>query len=304
MYKLKELPEDFIVKEKSTIEIGDEGEYTYFLLKKKNYTTHRALEHIAGALRKPLKDFGFAGSKDKAAITEQVCSVKNVSEERLEGIEIPDLELKFLGRGNRPVSLGLLEGNFFEVVVRNIDELPEIKNTFVNLFGEQRFSKHNVEIGEAIIKKDFKKALNIILKIDEVPDVRNYLEGHPTDFVGALKKVHFRILKLYVHSFQSKLWNDQAPGSTEEFVPIIGFGTAMTPEIKEVLAHTGLKPRDFINRQLPELSVEGDERKRLVNVRKLEVSSLENGFGKKKVTLKFFLPKGSYATEFIRQSFA
>ena len=75
MYKIKQIPEDFVVREISGIRPSEHGKYTYFLLKKRNYTTQRAVKAIADALHIPEKRFGFAGNKDKNAITEQLCSV-------------------------------------------------------------------------------------------------------------------------------------------------------------------------------------------------------------------------------------
>ncbi len=90
MYKIKQSPEDFFVREISTVEIEEEGSYSYFLLRKTNYTTLRALQHIAKALNTQLKNMGFAGSKDKNAVTEQVVSAKNIGKEKLERVKLKD----------------------------------------------------------------------------------------------------------------------------------------------------------------------------------------------------------------------
>ncbi|MBN1645215.1 tRNA pseudouridine(13) synthase TruD, partial [Candidatus Woesearchaeota archaeon] len=132
MYKIKQKPEDFIVKEISNIKLDSKGKYTYFLLKKKDYTTLRALEMTARELRTPVKKFGFAGNKDRRAVTSQLCSAEGVSEKRLEEVKLKDIEISFKGKGDKPVCLGDLEGNSFEIVVRNISSKPELKQKFVN----------------------------------------------------------------------------------------------------------------------------------------------------------------------------
>ena len=58
MYKIKQIPEDFIVEEIPEYETQMEGEYSYFLLKKINYTTIDAIIKIAQRLRLPLKYIG------------------------------------------------------------------------------------------------------------------------------------------------------------------------------------------------------------------------------------------------------
>ena len=150
MHKIKQVPEDFVVKEKSSVNFGKEGEYSYFLMGKRDYTTVKAIETIAKSAHAKSKDLGFAGSKDRRAITEQVISFRG-SEKRLEGLKLNDIELKFLGKGSKPVSLGDLEGNNFEIVVRNITDSPKPINKITNFFGEQRFSKQNVDVGKVLL---------------------------------------------------------------------------------------------------------------------------------------------------------
>ena len=78
MYKIKHIPEDFIVKERSTIKILLSGKYIYFLLKKKNWNTLDVIQKLAVIFDISEKKIGFAGSKDKNAVTEQVCSVEDM----------------------------------------------------------------------------------------------------------------------------------------------------------------------------------------------------------------------------------
>ena len=68
----------------------------------------------------------------------------------------------------------------------------------------------------------------------------------------------------------------------------------------------GIKYRDFIIKEIPELSSEGGIRKlfvRPLNFEAVEKGEDELNDGKYKIKLRFFLPKSSYATEVIRQMF-
>jgi len=285
--KIKEIPEDFVVVERFNIPIKDNGEYAYFVMEKKNYNTVKALEVIAKALHIPFRSMGFAGNKDKKAITIQICSAKNVRKEKIKSLELKDIKLTYLGQGDKPISLGDLEGNSFEIVVREVDKVPEKITKFVNYFGEQRFGGNNTEVGRAIVKKEFKKAAELL-----------GLESQ--NAVGSLTKLNKKVLRLYVHAYQSWIWNESVKkllkeGKDVEEVELIGFGNNFTNEITK---KEGIKPRDFIIRQMPDLSSEGDKRKVWCEVKELEINKIENG-----VKLKFFLPKGSYATELIRQLF-
>ena len=294
MYRIKEKPEDFVVKEKLKlkkvrIEKG-EGSYSYFLMKKRNYTTQKAIDVIARKLGLPAKFFGYAGNKDKRAVTEQFVSVKNCSVKEL---KLNDISLGFAGKGKEPISLGDLDGNYFEIVVRNVDKKPKKINKFPNYFGEQRFSKQNIEVGRVIIKKDFRKACELL----ELDVVKN-------DFVGALRNINKKILRLYVHAYQSYLWNETAReylrlSKKNIKIPIVGFGTEIKDKklkeiIEKIMKNEKIVFMDFVIRQIPELSSEGSERELFAKVIDLEIEK-----GSDFIKLKFFLKKGCYATVFV-----
>lgn len=312
--RLKQVPEDFIVKETTSITPGKDGEYTYFVLKKKNYTTLKALQMLSQALRTPLSWFGCAGNKDKIAITEQTCSVATIPPEVLLSLSIKDIELKPLGKGSKPISLGDLKCNQFEITVRDIDKLPEPKTKFINLFGEQRFSTHNAEIGKAIIKRDFKQAVTLILLTKSEPSVEvlKSLTTQPKNYLGALRNLPLKLLKLYVHAYQSLIWNEIAKKHAETHhentkIPIVGFGTVPDRELEEILKREGVTPRDFVIKEFPEMSSEGTERNVFAEASELKIGRLEDDElnpDRKKTKLVFNLPPGSYATEFIHQLFS
>ena len=319
MYQIKQQPEDFIVKEISTVQLGIEGKYSYFLMKKRNYNTFEAVQQIADLLRIPPKKIGYAGNKDKKAVTEQMISIEGIPKERIEQIktnnmQMKDLSLEYKGSGNTRICLGDLKGNAFEITARNIDKKPKLKKKFINYFGEQRFSTNNAEIGKAIVMKDFKKAVELILcgtgRAEE--RMQEYLGKNTNNYVGALKTTHKKILILYIHAYQSLLWNRTVQKHSSEKnemteVPIIGFGIA-TPDkcTDELMQSEGIKPRDFVIKQIPELSSEGATRQAVAEASEVSVSKLEDDElnpGMKKTTIKFILPKGSYATEYVKQLF-
>ncbi|MBI4981363.1 tRNA pseudouridine(13) synthase TruD [Candidatus Woesearchaeota archaeon] len=333
-YQLKQLPEDFIVKEISKVELKPNGRYLYFKLKKRGHNTLTALTYLAKKLNLKETQFGFAGNKDKEAVTEQVCSVYGTSKDKLLGVRLSDISIEFLGYGDAPIALGDLGGNKFEIVIRNLNKeiIMPIKY-FPNYFDEQRFSKSNVERGEALVRKDFKTAV----KLEHSKECELHLQKIPTDFVGALKQVPMRLLRLYVNSYQSRMWNetlarylrkkgkvmkeeDYSQGKlvfvekAEQFselnVPIIGFDAEELDadvEIKkiivELMQEEKLEHADFIIKQIPQLTLEGELRKGFAEVKELVVGKEEKDElnpGKKKVKVSFRLGKGSYATVAIR----
>jgi tRNA pseudouridine13 synthase len=321
MYKIKQVPEDFVVREKSNVKLSDGGDFSYYTLKKRNYTTLRAVQAVANSIGIPSKFIGFAGTKDKNAVTEQSISIKSIKKETTTKIKLKDIDLEFIGYGDKPISLGDLEGNEFEITVRNLDSLDDFseKEKFLNLFGEQRFSSNNADVGKAIIKKDFKKAIELILvdERDYKEKIEEHLEKSPNDYVGALKRLPGKLLLIFIHAYQSLLWNKttlKLKNDENMKVPIVGFGTDIdeikNEELKsmiiELMEEENLTERDFIIRSLQGLSPEGIERDLFAEIKDLKViekSDDELNKGKKKIKICFFLKKGCYATEAIKAMF-
>ncbi len=329
MYQIKQIPEDFIVKEISGIKIEVNGQYTYYLLKKINYTTINALQILSNKFGIPLKNFGFAGNKDKNAITEQKISIFRGSK-NLENIKFKNIKLKYSGNGKEPISLGDLKGNKFIITLRNLkntetEKIKSIENKKIkipNLFGPQRFSKNNHLVGKSIIKRDFKKAIDLILENNGILEeqIREYLENNKNNFIEALRLIPLKTRKMLVHSYQSFLFNKivneylKNSNSKNIKIPIIGFNfeikkikdNTLKNIIKNILDEEKINSRDFIINQIPELTSEGSFRDLFfkLNFKILEIGNDELNKNKQKVKISFALPKSCYATtaiEFIFQ---
>lgn len=307
MYKIKSVPEDFFVWEIPVYELSDDGGYSYFWLRKTDWNTVDAVKRISDKLNIPVRYVGFAGSKDKVAVTEQVISVFGVKVDRVLSLDIEGVSLSFIGRGKRPISLGDLMGNRFRITVRNLPKHHAQKSLdrIPNLFGPQRFSENNVAIGRFLVKKNFFNAVKLV----DQRCVHDYLQQHPGDFVGALRQLPLKLRKMYVHAYQSFLWNRtveellKSLPLKDQLVPIVGFGFVFGNDkvskiLRKVLSDEGINPRDFIIKQLPELSAEGSVRSLFVRPENFFVVSGADDLnpGKFKDVLTFSLPKGSYAT--------
>ena len=325
MYKIKQLPEDFMVKEISRVDNNETGFYAYFLLKKTNYSTVSALELLSKKLRTPLKNFSFAGNKDKNAVTEQRISVFR-GNKNFENIKLNNIKLKYLGNGKDSISLGDLEGNEFTITIRNLgnNEIKKIKgieNKIIkipNIFGPQRFSRNNHLVGKAIIKKDFRKAVGLLSensgKIED--EIWGYMKNNKNDYAGALRLIPLKTRKLFVHSYQSFLFNKIANEylKNKELndkiknikIPLIGFNFELNSIknrtlkniIKKIIEEEQINPRDFVINQMPELTSEGDERDMFFELKFniLEIAKDELNVNKQKIKINFILPKSCYAT--------
>ena len=314
MYVIKAIPDDFVVKERFSYALQESGRFQFVWLEKRNYTTMRAVEHISKALGVPSKAIRYAGIKDKNAVTGQMISMKP----RKLDVSLKDITLSTMGYRDEPLHVGELDGNAFQIVVRNLNRPLHEKARVVNHFGEQRFSKANAKIGKAIIQKDLELACRLIEEhdMDTGSLITTMLEKRQKDYVGALSRLSPRVLRLYVHAYQSLLWNRMAqrlvahyPDIDQCDLPLIGFGTEVQDaivkeKVDEIMGEEGISYRDFIVRQFPRLSSEGDTRPLFVDLSDLAVGAMEDDdlhAGKKKCMVTFSLPPGSYATVVIHE---
>ncbi len=156
--KLKQRPEDFVVREAYRVDFDPKGEYRVYLMDKQKLSTFEAVQRIATRMRVQQKAISFCGLKDKQGRTEQLIAVRGKDAEMQE----PDLRIKFLGRVTKPLSAANLTANRFAITVRDLSEedvarlassVADVRRVgVVNYFDSQRFGalKH----GQGFIAKD------------------------------------------------------------------------------------------------------------------------------------------------------
>ncbi len=280
-----------------------EGDYSYYLMRKRNWNTLDAIKEISERSGINFKRFGYAGNKDKNALTEQHISVFNF-EGDLAKFKIKDIELLFAGKGKERINLGMLRGNRFRIVVRDLDEERELKFGRVkNFFDGQRFGIEgkNWKIGKSIVKRDFENACRLI-----------GVESEGRDYIGALRKIERKMLRFYVHSYQSYLFNLVLGRLNNNFekIPIIGYLTEFEDKsieriYNEVLKKERIKKENFLIREMNEISSEGSMRKMYCDVQDFSYEYLDDEInnGKKKCLLSFFLGPGQYGTMVVKSLF-
>ena len=186
---IKEYPEDFIVEEitpngkicKINYSLFEKiqdafpkerKEHLHFTLVKKNWTTMRAISELSKRLRISRKRLGYAGTKDRRAVTAQRISVWNVPLEKLKKVKMKDIILKDFEYSNKRLTLGDLYGNRFTITIRgaNLDELENAKRALEgkvpNFFGPQRFGIQrslNHLIGKQLLLGNFEGAVMILI---------------------------------------------------------------------------------------------------------------------------------------------
>ncbi|PIN80348.1 hypothetical protein COV16_00995 [Candidatus Woesearchaeota archaeon CG10_big_fil_rev_8_21_14_0_10_34_8] len=309
--KLKSQPSDFIVEEISNLNFNDSGKYCYYKLKKTNLDTLSAVQRIANEFKINKKYINIAGTKDKVAVTTQFISISKGPEN---GFKNEQINLEFLGHGNERLNLGMLKGNKFTIIVRDIAkkemecfERNKDDAVFVNYYDGQRFGvkKNNHIVGRLIVKRDFEKAVKELLKSEHYPNnlIKKHIEKHKTDFIGALRSVPKRVLLMYVHAYQSYLWNKTAEKMNKEQqdVSLIGFDIEDRNDvIDEIMKEEEITERDFLIKEMPELCAAGGKRKLLMDVKDFKYEKLDDSA----IKLEFSLGKGSYATMVVKILFS
>lgn len=151
-------PEDFQVEEVDGFEAAGQGEHLLLTIEKRGMNTVHAAKRIARWAGIPEMGVGYAGMKDRHAVTRQRFSVhfpKRVAPD-LEGLVSDDLRVLASVWHNRKLPRGALKGNRFILVLRGVEGDPAAieqrlqaiaAQGLPNYFGEQRFGRDgdNVE---------------------------------------------------------------------------------------------------------------------------------------------------------------
>ncbi|MFH0835807.1 MAG: tRNA pseudouridine(13) synthase TruD [Candidatus Micrarchaeota archaeon] len=326
--------------------------FTHFVLQKNNWNSMQAVNAIAHRLHAKPSRFNFAGTKDKNAITTQLCSAFCIEPARLLSIHVKDVSINGAWKSSAKVKLGDLQGNRFTITLTKentgLVELPSTETIkiqaeshnllFPNFFGTQRFGsmRENTHlVGEFLLKGDFHGAvlnylaytddnerdeeskaarkrlateLNFTEALNYYPrhlrferDLLYHLAANPNDFVGALQKFPRNLQLMFVHAFQSYLFNlalqervkQDAEWSEDEEANLVGLDSQVTDAEAALLAEKGLTQESFKFTSMPWLSSRGSKRKLFVKAKDFAVLNEEPP------VLRFALDSGCYATVFL-----
>lgn len=140
---------DFTVEEIPLYEFTGEGEHLVLQVRKKDMTTWEMLDALSNHVGIRRRDMGYAGLKDKHAMTIQYISVLAVHEEKLKAFEHEKIKILSTTRHNNKIRVGHLKGNRFKIRLKKVlgvqkDKLDSVlkwikENGVPNYFGNQRF---------------------------------------------------------------------------------------------------------------------------------------------------------------------
>ena len=191
--KLRTVPEDFIVEE-LPINFTNTGPYTICRLTKKSWEHQHAVREITNRLHISPKRFGWAGTKDRNAVTTQYISLYDVPKEQIEALAIKDITITPVASHQFSLGLGNLEGNRFRLTLRGCDaeNLAEktaeitaaVKTGIPNYFGLQRFGAMKPithKMGYHILRGEFEEAVTLYVG-DAFPYESDEIKAARTSF--------------------------------------------------------------------------------------------------------------------------
>ncbi|MEZ5451689.1 MAG: tRNA pseudouridine(13) synthase TruD [Thiothrix sp.] len=316
--QFRTLPEDFIVDEQMDIDLSGSGEHLWLQVRKTGANTDWAAGQLARCAGIPAKEVGYAGLKDRHAVTTQWFSLQ------LPGMADPDFsalppEIDILQqqRHDKKLRRGALAANRFILTLRECSgDFAEAQaicqqialHGIPNYYGEQRFG-HNFG--------NLKKAANWF-KGESKPKQRNQRSLYLS---AARSWIFNHILSERVRQGN---WNQRLPGDVFTFADGNSwFADDASPELEQRLAVQDIHPTGALwgrgelatQAQTGELETEqaalfpvfcaGLEKQGLKQERRaLRIKVGEIGFevvDSSTLRLAFELPPGAYATVLLDQ---
>ena len=307
---------DFVVKENLGYSMAGDGEFVAVRVRKTDANTLFVGEKLTQFARISARNMSYAGLKDRRAVTEQWFSLQmpgkttpDFGDFQLEGIEILEVT-----RHNRKIRTGSLDGNYFDILLRNAMETDDLKVRlenlskfgFPNYFTEQRFGwdGHNLTQalrwakGEIQVKDRKKRSFYLSAARSEVfnlvvserlkqgvanrvlPNDIVQLSGSHSWFV-ADEKEDLNVLQLRLEQ-----------GDLQLTAPLIGETAQPACSLENDIVQ---QHQDIANLMKQE-RLKPARRPLLMKPKDFNWQFEETG-----LRLKFYLPAGSYATALVRE---
>jgi tRNA pseudouridine13 synthase len=318
--ELRASPEDFVVDELPAYAPSGRGEHVFAHIEKHSLTTRDAVRSLCNAVGADVQQAGWAGLKDRHAVTRQWISLAGTTVEAVLNARVDGLRVLEAASHTQKLRTGHLRANRFSIRLRGvdlarIDDLRQVLSRIEaeglpNYYGEQRFGRQGdnavrafrwVRGEERAPRAPFQRKLQMSALQSELFN-RCVTERVQTStlgkvFAGDVMKKHqsggvFVAEDLALEQARADAWETSPTG------PIFGVkmrwpeGEARARE-EVLLEDAGLTLGDFAKwkRIAP-----GSRRFVRVPVPEIGLSVSDHT-----VTLDFTLPAGSYATILIRE---
>jgi tRNA pseudouridine13 synthase len=317
--KLKSQNQDFIVEEQIAFELSGEGEHLWLWLEKDGENTDWVAQQLAKWAGIKLRDIGYAGLKDRHAVTRQWFSLylPGKLDPDLQSFNFDSMRILKTTRHQRKLQTGGLSGNRFILTLREINgdkdeletRLKQIQQQGVpNYFGEQRFGRNEN---------------NLVM-------AQRLFDGELTRLKPAQRSLYISAARSYLFNLivakrvEQACWNKalhgdvfQLEGSDKWFVDdgstdlasrvmeldihptaaMVGAGDLPSQHHTQQLEQSVLHPNQAWLSALAEMGLKQDRRATRVLAKTIDWHWLDNA----SLQISFTLRPGSYATQIIRE---
>ena len=308
---------DFKVFEQIPFLPCGEGEHLFIHLRKTGANTAFVAKQLAQYFSVKESLVSYAGLKDRFAVTEQWFGVhvpgKQVYD--LSDLDIEGVEVLSYKRHNKKLRIGGLDGNRFEITLRDVTEIDELVRRWhvvsnhgvPNYFGEQRFGINGGNIAKALSlfsgrKVNDKKKRGMYLSaarsliFNQVISQRIEQEKFESLLNGDVVMLAGTQSVFLADSIEQSLIDRHLNHDVDITAPMWGAGELMTPKQALTFEQNVAEQLPEFSQGLPRFGLK-QERRRIRLLMKEPKIDIENDI----VTLSFFLPAGAYATTIMRE---
>ena len=314
---IRQFVEDFCVVEHISFSPSGAGDHLYLYIEKRGCNTDWVASQLASIAGLKLVDIGYAGKKDRHAVTQQWFSLHMPNQEEPDWESLPP-EIRILSktRHEKKLKSGAILSNKFRLVIRSLTgDLSEIERRLLllqkqgipNYFGAQRFGNNNG---------------NVRKLIDMVKNRRRVKKSQRSMYISAGRSYLFN--KILDYRVQQNNWNKAIAGDVMmlEGSHAIFSTETVDEQIERRIAEKDINPATLLWGRGERLSTgearsieDGvlDENPDIVDAlervgsqlahRSLRVNipSLKWEFQTDSLTISFDLPSGSYATSVLSE---
>jgi tRNA pseudouridine13 synthase len=184
---VKERAGDFLVEEQPLYEPSGEGEHLYLGVQKQDMPHSEMIEVLADHFGVSEAAIGFAGMKDKVAVTRQTVSIHLPGVEATpKALEHERLTVLWAKRHGNKLRRGHLAGNRFAIRVRKLDPLKAVevwralglleRTGIPDYFGSQRFGyrRNTHRLGKHLLNRDWDALLHELLGLSSPSPERQH----------------------------------------------------------------------------------------------------------------------------------
>ena len=181
-------PEDFKVVETLSFTPSGKGDHVYLFIEKTNANTDWVAAQLVLLTGLHQVDIGYAGLKDRHAVTQQWFSLHMPNQPEPDWSALPDaIQILSKTRHEKKLKTGAIQQNDFTLCIRNFqcdenlleERLKIIQSKGIpNYFGPQRFGRNNANVSRFIATGGSKKRLKRQQRGILISAARSYLFNH------------------------------------------------------------------------------------------------------------------------------